>query len=124
MSTYKKYKRKYYHYLNESFQTKIQRQLAISLMTCSTFLGIIIYMFYIHSFSFRKINHSKWYIVTGKRKRRHKKLYTRQMILTFGEEPYCTLECCRIYSPIVPVNIIRLPHIVVEWMTDTRLVKG
>ena len=56
--------------------------------------------------------------------KRHGTLYLRQMILTFGEEPYCMLDCCRIYSPFFPVNIIRLPHLVVEWMTDTRLVKG
>ena len=56
--------------------------------------------------------------------KRHGTLYLRQMILLFGEEPYCTVDCCRIYSPFFPVNIIRLPHLVVEWMTDTRLVKG
>ena len=38
-------------------------------MTRSTFLGIIIYTFYNHSFSFRKINHSKWYMVVGGRKK-------------------------------------------------------
>ena len=38
-------------------------------MTRSTFLGIIIYIFYNHSFSFRKINHSKWYMVVGGRKK-------------------------------------------------------
>lgn len=63
-------------------------------------------------------------MVVGGRKKDTGHYKPRQMILTFGVEPYCMLDCCRIYSPFYPVNIIRLPHLVVEWMTDTRLVKG
>ena len=42
------------------------------------------------------------------------------MIAVFGEEPYCMLDVV-LYTA---VNIIRLPHLVVELMTDTRLAEG
>ena len=44
----------------------------------------------------------------------------RQMIAVFGEQPYCMLDVV-LYTA---VNIIRLPHLVVELMTDTRLAEG